>query len=276
MCRIAVFATKNWDLISKVIDAIVKASKYDFIADKEYAFRSHEDGWGYSIAVFKGWWHTITYKTRTPVWLDNLTPLRKVIEGADIVLGLIHTRKASTGMPINAYSAHPYTVSVKQGCILHVAQNGGIKKEEGAKLLRGRYELELEKVTDTFIYTLLLAEYYDTLTGDPPERLLNALVSLHKQLDKTRIRGRCLNTTVLLEGPENLYAVAGVRAYYQEKEYYQLYEHKEEFLMVSSTVAEVFPEELKKINRNIVKVAYIEKGEIMKLVHEIPLATRAC
>lgn len=315
MCRFAVFATRNYGLVLSVLASLVEASRFDFIADREWGFKSHGDGWGYSVAVFKGRWFSSTYKTRSPIWYDDMGFLRSLVEGADLVLGLVHTRKASSGMPVDTFSAHPYTVQVEDGSLLHVAQNGGIDRDRAVEeFLGNEVKFDVSRVTDTFVYALLIAREYDGTSGSPPKRLLNALIRLHRRLNESSVRKSCLNTAVLLEGPGDVYVVAGVRDYYGEGDYYKLYEYallkpwtgletREEeetfgvklsnsfkgLIMVSSTVAEVYEEGLKgwgrdfeklrarpliaprfeEVKNNIVKVAYVKNGEIVRLYGRI-------
>ena len=101
----------------------------------------------------------------------------------------------------------------------------------------------MSRVSDTLLYSPLLAKLYGEERGEPFERLFRALRRLHEEAYEEGLITRCANTAVLLVSPGEAVSLAVVRAQYYEKlnEYYDLYrcELGDGVVYASSTVARV-------------------------------------
>ncbi|RLE93904.1 MAG: hypothetical protein DRN04_05435 [Thermoprotei archaeon] len=244
-CRLLGFYAKSRKFVEDLLDALIKASRYDHIAAKVIgSFDKHDDGWGCVLALKNDdYWRVLFYKSVKPIWEEDLSFLKSSLN-FKYVAGLIHTRKASRNTPIDTFSAHPFSVVTADGSTLYVIQNGGIKKKESWEVICEEYDFEPDDVSDTFIYTLMLAKYYRQRSGAPPERLAKTLRKLHSFLEVEDLAGRCVNTFILQYSPGDRVSLGVVVAYYNEKyvDYYKVYKvtsNENELAFVSSTVAEV-------------------------------------
>lgn len=239
MCRLVGFLLNDRNVFSKVFKAFIDSSKHDFIAEKTLGFRSHDDGWGISMTLINKEISILNYKSRKPVWRDKYSKIfLKEINSSKILVGIIHSRKASKNMPINGFSSHPYTILLNNGSLLYIAQNGGIDRAKGYRLLKQKYSFNINDVTDTFIYALLLKQIYDSI--DDENKLFNSVIELHKLLLNNNIGGKCINTMILQITPLNKVYLIIVRAIYEDslKKYYELYMDKDKRIFCSSTIAE--------------------------------------
>ena len=245
------------DAVGGLLAALREASRRDFVAEKLWGFTSHEDGWGYAAACLSGGsWSLFFHKVRRPIWDSDMHLPR--LRGK--VWAVFHARKASPGMPKNSFAAHPYPVSLADGCLAFVAQNGGISRKGGCRLL-GKSPPLAGPMTDSFIYSLLLAKFYAEADGPPHHRLLSALVSLHKRLAGDELIPFAANTMVLLFSPGDSAALAVVRAQYASEydDYYDIYKVDVGggLAYASSTVALILEREgcdVRRIQRNMVVV----------------------
>jgi len=239
MCRLVGFLLNDREAFNMVFKAFIEASRHNFIAEKTLEFRSHDDGWGVSMVLVNENISILNYKTRKPVWKDMYGKnFLKKINASKILVGIIHSRKASKDMPINGFSSHPYTILLNDGSLLYLVQNGGINREKGYKLLNEKYSFNINNVTDTFIYMLLLKQIYDNIDGK--DKLIDSVTELHKLLLNKNIGGKCINTMILQITPLNEIYLIVVRAIYKDslKRYCELYVDRSKHIFCSSTIAE--------------------------------------
>ena len=260
-------------IVGDLLAALREASRQDFVAERIWGFTSHEDGWGYAAACLNaGSWSLFFHKAHRPIW-DDSTYLPR-LRGR--VWAIFHTRKASPDMPKNLFAAHPYPVSLADGSLAFVAQNGGISRKGGCRLLGERPPLA-GPVTDSFIYSLLLAKYYAEANGPPHRRLMFTLVSLHEHLAADGLIPCAANTMVLLFSPGDSVTLAVVRAQYASEydDYYDIYRvHVDGGLAyASSTVALILKERgysVRRIERNTAVVHYVVEGREGVLEEPVP------
>ena len=276
-CRLLGFYAKSKEFVEDLLEALIEASRYDHIAAKVIgSFDKHDDGWGCVLALKNDYWRILFYKSVKPIWEEDLSFLKSSLNFKYLV-GLIHTRKASRNTPIDTFSAHPFQVVVADGSTIYVIQNGGIKKKESWEVICEEYDFEPDAVSDTFIYTLMLAKYYRQRSGPPPERLAKTLRKLHSFLEVEDLAGRCVNTFILQYSPEDKVSLGVVVAYYNEKyvDYYKVYKitsSNGELAFVSSTVAEVLakrgysPELVE--NRKVL-VYMLEKEKLREIIYDL-------
>jgi len=263
-CRLVGFVASEPLIVEELIGALSKSAMRDFLAE-ELGFSSHNHGWGYAVASrLRKRWSILFYKTVIPIWED---PHHIDLNGR-LFVGILHARRASKNTPINTFSAHPYMYVLDDGSWMFLAQNGGINRELGLKMLEEKpATLNAELVTDTFVYGLLLREAYSKTSGESSERMLNAIQSLDERLMNAGANGRCMNTLVLQCTPNDAPLLFAVRAVYEEKvkEYCELYlvEKDESFCFASSTTSLILEQagfKIREIGANEVSVVSLRDG----------------
>ncbi|RLF00777.1 MAG: hypothetical protein DRJ63_01320 [Thermoprotei archaeon] len=279
-CRLVGLYTKTRQFVEDILESLVTASKYDYIADRVFKGRikSHDDGWGCALALMKNSaWRIVFYKTVKPIWKDGISFLKKSLENFHQVIGVIHTRKASSNTPIDTFSSHPFHVVVADGSSLYLVQNGGLNKKGAWEVICEECDFEPDDVSDTFMYSLMLAKYYKLGSGAPPERLAKTLRKLHFFLEAEDLAGRCVNTFLLQYAPRDKVALGIVVYYTQEKyrEYYEVYEittEDGEIAYVSSTVAEELEKKgysVKLVENRKIIVHFLEDGVLRKISYDL-------
>ena len=176
MCRV-VFARasrQGLGLLQSLIDAHVEASRNDpLLATITGGDGRHCHGYGYILlAKRRGGWSMHYHRYDAA---DTLGPgeesceanlehaagearrLRSLLEGAEEVLLLLHSRRASRGSPRGTLEAHPYHAKIfsPTGPVeFYLAHNGGVHHEDMARQLG----LDPQAYTDSHVLTLWIAK----------------------------------------------------------------------------------------------------------------------
>ena len=176
LCRV-VFARASREglgILSRLIDAHLEASKDDpLLAAITGGDGRHCHGYGYILlAKRSGGWAAYYHRFDAA---DLLGPgeeackanlehaeaeaerLKSLLQGAEEVLLLLHSRRASRRSPRGTLEAHPYQAKIPLAggvAELYLAHNGGIRHEEMAKSLG----LDPSEYTDSHVLALWIAE----------------------------------------------------------------------------------------------------------------------
>jgi len=275
MCRLLGITYVKEPALS-LFTAFIRASQHDFIAEECYGFRSHNHGWGLAASTDEG--RTLFYKFVIPCWDDEMVKTLlnpRVLGGCGILL--LHSRRASAGTPIDSFSAHPFSTMLVDGSNIYVVQNGGLDKEKTYSMLKEKFGLKLEAVSDTLLFTRLLAETYrDMGIEEPSERLLRALKTLYRKLVERGAAGGLANTFILHSLPGDRSYMVAVRFIANETEkalkYGELFTSKNDdlFVIASSTVARLLEEQgyrMAPLKKNGILLVKIEKRGILTHFH---------
>lgn len=134
MCRVLFFASLSPARVKELVSALREASRKDPYLEQVSRGRasSHSDGWGYTIYTEhggRGFYHH--YKTVKPIYEDprGVEKLRRILEEAELAIGIIHARKAGRGQPVSSLDSHPFHANTPGGGELWLAHNGGVDKE---------------------------------------------------------------------------------------------------------------------------------------------------
>lgn len=263
MCRLVAFVSREGVEADVLTRSLREASRLDRFAEK-LGFLSHNDGWGYAFASkISGKWGLYFYKTTMPIWDDPHSSL----SFRGFTVGFVHTRRASKGMPKNTFSAHPYFFTVRDGSLVFLGQNGGIKKDVGIEILNdvGLSLNDPSKMTDTYIFGLIFASYFSEKSETGYLRVVDALKDAVRALEKRGGEGRCMNTAVFVYSPndEPILVVSRYVVDLERLEYCELFlvEGKGSVGLVSSTVAEILKKEgfsVRSLGENTIVVLYPE------------------
>jgi len=176
LCRILIaraFSPSGIELLKELVDLHLKASMNDhLLASLTGGDGRHCHGYGYLLLVDygNGW---ITHYTRfdSADYINdheraceaNLTQmeseskrLRRMLEGARRAILLLHSRRASRGMPRGTLNAHPFTVNIARPTgygELFLIHNGSVHSRPIADDLG----LDPDSYTDSHLLTLWIA-----------------------------------------------------------------------------------------------------------------------
>ena len=239
MCRLLALASVRGISPVEWFDALAEGSRRDYLAEEYYGFKSHDEGWGYALALINSDLRLLHYRTSVPMWEDRARLLPSELAQSPFAL-IAHTRKSSKGMPRGGLAAHPYSVSLGNGGVVYVAQNGGIDREASASLLKRC--VDVGRVVDSYIYALLLAERLEEMS------MVDALENLQYELAELGALRRITNTIALYVEPSDagsrveLGVVRSITSLREEViRYGELYAHFDDrgIVVASSTIAGV-------------------------------------
>jgi predicted glutamine amidotransferase len=163
-------------LLARLVELHVKASEWDPLLARlnEEGDGRHCHGYGYAALIDRGWGWSLHYekfdaadrlgegeescRANLNALREATSRLREALEDSRRALLLLHSRRASRGMPRGTLHAHPYAEPLhgpRGPGVLYVAHNGSVHHREivshlGLPVDPGRY-------TDTHILALLLA-----------------------------------------------------------------------------------------------------------------------
>lgn len=175
MCRI-VFAVASGgeavDALRKLVGLHLKASLYDpLLARITGEDGSHCHGYGYMLATRRGGGWVVRHSRldAAPVLAGKeacqanieameweAAVLDALLEGVDDAVLLLHSRRASTGMPRGPMNAHPFKAEVLAPSLrgeLYLAHNGSVDREA----LAGELGVDAGGYTDSHLLALWLA-----------------------------------------------------------------------------------------------------------------------
>jgi glutamine amidotransferase len=172
MCRILGFIGRH-SVYKKISDELIKgivgASRYDPYAVRAFGREeaSHKDGWG-RLRIFLGAGKTSIYLYRStePIFIDRPSEdsfETNIVRYSDpLMIDFIHARAASTGNPVNIFSAHPFETATKRGYKIFLMHNGTVDKYKVAETLENKVSEDiLKNYSDTYILALKLGELLD-------------------------------------------------------------------------------------------------------------------
>jgi len=178
--------------------------------DRYASFKTHDDGWGFTVFSTAG---AYLYKTVKPIWLDH-EGQSKLIERLSSLRGsrvsvIAHARKASPYTPKEIVDVHPYVFKTREGYLLSFAHNGSIKAELlGESKCAGGL-----RRSDSYIFAerVLAKSSFSELAE-----------SLKKSIEKGLVK-TALNSALSVLSPHGVYTL--VLNYYisGDKSYYALY-----------------------------------------------------
>lgn len=176
MCRVVFARASRQGLktLQQLVDAHVEASKNDpLLAAITERDGRHCHGYGYILlAKRRGGWSMHYHRYDAA---DTLGPgeescnanlehaakeaqrLKRLLEGAEEALLLLHSRRASRGSPRGTLEAHPYYAKIASpigSAELYLAHNGGVYHEDMARQLG----LDPQAYTDSHVLTLWIAK----------------------------------------------------------------------------------------------------------------------
>lgn len=178
MCRILIARASSQtgvELLEKLVDLHLKASEYDhLLASLTGGDGRHCHGYGYLLLVDYGHGWTLHYtrfdsadyikdyeracKINLARMESESKRLRRILEGAKRVILLLHSRRASIGMPRGTLNAHPFTANIARPGEygeLFLIHNGSVHSEP----LAGDLGLDPDNYTDSHLLTLWIATY---------------------------------------------------------------------------------------------------------------------
>ncbi|NOZ31126.1 MAG: hypothetical protein GXO68_04160 [Crenarchaeota archaeon] len=176
MCRILIAKASTQTgvgLLEKLVDLHLKASENDhLLASLTGGDGRHCHGYGYLLLVDYGNGWTLHYtrfdtadyiKDYEKACKANLARmeseskhLRSILEGAKRAILLLHSRRASRGMPRGTLNAHPFAANIarpRENGELFLIHNGSVHSEPLAKDLG----LDPDSYTDSHLLTLWIA-----------------------------------------------------------------------------------------------------------------------
>ena len=216
MCRILAFNVDRFE--RKYAQALAKAAE----DDPYFVLRAHDDGWGISAYVLvDGEWRLVFYKTRTPIFRDQLfDAVLSLLDGRRAV-GIIHARKGRRFL-YSVRHNHPYHARSRL-YDLFFAHNGSISRKAFAE--------PNAPFTDSYLF---FAEVVARVNGG-----LEPFEAYKEVVERLKPFASSLNSALLtfndVEGPK-LYFVnfRNPSRAREVEEYYRMY-HSEGYVF-SSTV----------------------------------------
>ena len=237
MCRMLIFASNDGykEVLSTGIEMLVKASASDpyLAAVSKGAVEKHDDGWGYILVELGEESRVNYYRSIKPIFVDKeaLTRLLEHIrESSSPVLGVIHSRKAGRKEPVTIIDTHPFHSLTSEGYDLWLAHNGGVDKENLARLV-GMHRLT-RRADSLVLAEFIASRGLDNLRESLSMAAANTLSALNLGImilepDKARLIATSYYT----------YSLENDKARY---DYYKLYMYKAEELVLymSSTLVD--------------------------------------
>jgi len=247
MCRILAFygiGGFNVNRVVELLKALEKSSAKDPHLERITRGRkfSHGDGWGFTIVAYDRDANVkhVTYRSLNPIYeeaevLDNT--INNFIKHCKIVAGILHTRAAGKGEPINILSTHPYHMELNDGSSLWFAHNGSVDKNVLSKTLN--MEDLKDKLSDSYFAASYISSKWSAkgiidILRDLIEYTRTALntISLVLSSDNVKIVSTCYYTGRVNEEYYRMYLVSGegVKAvasstlvdYYLDRERYNI------------------------------------------------------
>jgi len=217
------------DAFGIALESLVDAARVDKYSD----FKSHDDGWGFSVFTDK---NALLYKSIRPIWSDEngLRKLRQIFSSlnkrrASIV---IHARKASSNTPREVLDAHPFMFRLADGNLFSFAHNGAFN----LSILGYTSDNQMLSRSDSYIYAkevLSKATYRDILQA------------IRKSIEAGMVKS-AMNIAISIKTPTELATIA-VNYYLSNKPlYYDMYYLKvnDLYMIGSSTNMEKTAEDL--------------------------------
>ncbi len=259
------------ELLSTGIEVLVKASTSDpyLSAVSKGVVDKHDDGWGYILVELSGEPRINYYRSVKPVFMDQEAVdklIEYVRETSSPILGVVHSRKAGRREPVTIIDTHPFHAITSDGYDLWLAHNGGVDKENLARLagIHGLTSRADSLVLTEFIASRGLDNFRESL-GIAVANTLSAL-----------------NLGIIVLEPGNARLVTTSYSYYTYSpennkaryDYYKLYMYrtKDLVLYMSSTLVDYYGflrGTVRQLPRNYLgevvisgKVIEVTKGEI--------------
>ncbi len=209
----AVYSRKGMDTLFKLLDLLYRAAKCDEYLEPIARDSKHCHGFGYVVVVAKGGARAIHYaRFDAADYLENeeescernlelmkkgIEEIKRIIDGAEKAMFIVHARRASRGEPRGSIHAHPYVCTVhlrNKPLQLYLAHNGGVNKYELAQQLES-VELDHSKYTDSNVLLIWLAEQLEQ-----GKELIDAISDSTIYVKS----GSALNLGVLVYEPEDV------------------------------------------------------------------------
>ena len=241
MCRIFIYLGDSSHLKEEfrtILQSFKDVSRYDWIFEKYTGGKEvrHSDGWGFiGLSIDQGV-KTSIYKSITPFYEDDTTPLRSWISSAKgLSILMLHVRAKSPNMDRNIFSIHPLYVEAGDGSHVYLIHNGTIEKDKTAELIGEDLDSKRFKIYNDTYYALRYI--VDGLTGFDARKVIDRI----GRLSNPEYLYSALNFGLLWISKESIYLVVGP-IYREDKgeeliDYYRLYMSggEEYVLYLSST-----------------------------------------